>query len=116
MNSTKRSADSTTTTKRSRKNKKARKGISEQTPEPEILGSTSIHSRVTQAHQKDAEELELEEAVFGRRMEVNEVEEDHFGKGKGKLREDSEEEEWNGVEDDDLEETGLERLKDDNVS
>ncbi|GAA5843255.1 hypothetical protein JCM5353_000721 [Sporobolomyces roseus] len=115
MNSAKRSAESTTTTKRSRKNKKARKGISEQTPEPEILGSTSIHSRVTQAHQKDAEELELEEAVFGRRIEVNEVEEDHFGKGKGKLREDSEEEEWNGVEDDDLEETGLERLKDDNL-
>ena len=117
MNSTKRTADAPT--KRSRKHKKPRKGgISELTPEPEILGSTSIHSRVNQAKQKDAEELELEEAVFGRRTEVEEVEDDSFGlfKGKGKLREiDSQDEEWNGVEEDDMEETGLERLKDDNV-
>ncbi|GAA6006074.1 hypothetical protein JCM11491_002021 [Sporobolomyces phaffii] len=102
--------------KRSRKNKKARRGVAESTPEPAILGSTSAAAHRPQ--DKDADELELEEAVFGHRSEALEGglwdlgEEDLAGKGKGKMRlpdADSDHEQ------EDLEETGLERLKDDNL-
>ncbi|GAA5965109.1 hypothetical protein JCM3765_004861 [Sporobolomyces pararoseus] len=98
--------------KRSRKSKKPRK-VAEESPEPVLLGSTSLSS---QPQQKSEEELELEEAVFGRRTEDTEplwdLAEEDLGKGKGKMRaaEDSEAE-----EEEDLEETGLERLKDDNL-
>ncbi|GAA5906780.1 WD40 repeat domain-containing protein [Sporobolomyces salmoneus] len=98
-------------TKRTRKNKKARKNAGE-TPEPVILGSTSTRSL---AQQKNEEELELEEAVFGHRTEGTEtlwdLAEEDLGKGKGKMREEFSE----GEEDAELEETGLERLKDDNL-
>ena len=98
--------------KRSRKNKKPRK-VAEESPEPILLGSTSLS---TQSQQKNEEELALEEAVFGRRTEDTEqlwdLAEEDFGKGKGKMRaaQDSEAE-----DEQDLEETGLERLQDDNV-
>ncbi|GAA5975448.1 hypothetical protein JCM5350_006482 [Sporobolomyces pararoseus] len=98
--------------KRSRKNKKPRK-VAEESLEPILLGSTSLS---TQPQQKNEEELELEEAVFGRRTEDTEqlwdLAEEDLGKGKGKMRaaQDSEAE-----DEQDLEETGLERLQDDNL-
>jgi len=97
--------------KRSRRSKKARK-VLEESPEPILLGSTSLSSR---PQQKDQEELDLEEAVFGRSTDAQDglwdLAEEDLGKGKGKMRA----EDLDSDDEEDLEETGLERLKDDNV-
>lgn len=104
-------------TKKPRRNKKARKGGQEETPEPVILGSTSTKSLVPD---KNDEELELEEAVFGRRTDGGaadqlwDLAEEDLGKGKGKMKQDFDSDEDDDEQD--LEETGLERLRDDNVS
>lgn len=99
-------------TKRARKNKKARKDAAT-TPEPVVLGSTSTSTNLLQ---KDQEELDLEEAVFGRVTDTVDpmwdLAEDDIGKGKGKMRLHDQDAD---LDEDDLDETGLERLKDDNV-
>ncbi|GAA5880998.1 hypothetical protein JCM3774_003063 [Rhodotorula dairenensis] len=84
------------------------------------LGSTSLLAQHARAHAKDETELELEEAVFGRRAGTRDA--DVYGAAAsttttraadsdaGELDYELDEE-----EDDDDDETGLERLRDDNL-
>ncbi|GAA6012189.1 hypothetical protein JCM10207_002753 [Rhodosporidiobolus poonsookiae] len=79
------------------------------------LGAASLLAQHAALHTKDEDELELEEAVFGRRsgQEVGDVWKgivDEQAKGTG-----SSDEEIDYELDDDDEETGLERLQDDNL-
>ncbi|GAA6060238.1 hypothetical protein JCM10212_003478 [Sporobolomyces blumeae] len=119
----KRPAQGPATSKRSNKKNKNRDRPS--TPlEPVVLGATPTTAN---QHVKDQAELDLEEAVFGKRSDLDPLgnrDDDGLhanGKGKGKmvfpqLDVRGDEDDWNGVEDEgDYEETGLERLKDDNL-
>lgn len=122
MSSMKRPSDVPIKRSRSKKSRKGKAVQPEKQTTPPPLGTTSSSSKLALQGQKDQEELDLEEAVFGTRtVEYEDTLEGIDGKGKGKMRQvnsdDEEEEEFNGIEyEEDLEETGLERLKDDNVS
>lgn len=87
---------------------------------PAPLGSTSLLAQHAQAHAKDETELELEEAVFGRRAGTRDA--DVYGLAeedlKGKRRADdagADDADETDYEDDEEDETGLGRLRDDNV-
>ncbi|GAA5969618.1 hypothetical protein JCM11641_008180 [Rhodosporidiobolus odoratus] len=105
-----------------RKSKKPRTGKAKQsqddsTTQPAPLGSTSLLAQAAKLHEKDETELELEEAVFGHRSGEREAqvwdlaEEDLRGRGG-----DSDDEGLDGeIDYEDEEETGLERLRDENL-
>ncbi|BGP18481.1 hypothetical protein JCM10213_001203 [Rhodosporidiobolus nylandii] len=105
-----------------RKAKKARTGKGKQQQgddapaSPAPLGASSLLAQAARLHEKDEDELELEEAVFGRRSGQRETdvwelaEEDARGARGGSDGELDDEVDYEGEE-----ETGLERLRDENL-
>ncbi|BGO93747.1 hypothetical protein NBRC10512_006627 [Rhodotorula toruloides] len=84
--------------------------------EPQALGSTSLLARHAKAHEKDETELQLEEAVFGKRSGQQEA--DLYGLAEEDLqgsRRDGDFIDEVDYEDEEDEETGLERLRDENL-
>ncbi|GAA5986239.1 hypothetical protein JCM10908_006468 [Rhodotorula pacifica] len=88
------------------------------------LGSTSLLAQHARAHAKDETELELEEAVFGRRAGARDADvyESALADGDRKRRTvgsdneiDYEQDYEEDDDEEDMEETGLERLRDDNL-
>ena len=112
-------------TNRKLKGRKSEDGQQQQDDEGEqALGATSLLAQHAKAHAKDETELELEEAVFGRRAGTRDADvydaalaADDLKRRAAAAGADSDGEidyEQDADEDDD-EETGLERLRDDNV-
>lgn len=96
--------------------RKGKQRDSDDAPEPQALGSTSLLARHAKAHEKDETELELEEAVFGKRSGQREA--DLYDLAEEDLqarRRDGDFIDEVDYEDEDDEETGLERLRDENV-
>ncbi|BGP34186.1 U3 snoRNP protein [Rhodotorula toruloides] len=113
-------ASSTTDTKpRKAKKPRTRKGKQrddDAADEPQALGSTSLLARHAKAHEKDETELELEEAVFGKRSGQNEA--DLYGLAEEDLQESRRDGDFIDevdYEDEEDKETGLERLRDENL-
>lgn len=112
-------------TNRKLKGRKSEDGQQQQDDEGEqALGATSLLAQHAKAHAKDETELELEEAVFGRRAGTRDADvydaalaaddlkrRAMAGAGSG----DEIDYEQDDLDDEDDEETGLERLRDDNV-
>lgn len=110
--------------KKPRTNRKQAQAAAELDSAPAPLGATSLLAQHAQDYAKDETELQLEEAVFGRRAGTRDAdvydlaEEDFKGKRRavdGNAGSDDEIDYEAEQEDDDDEETGLERLRDDNV-
>jgi hypothetical protein len=112
-------------TNRKLKGRKSEDGQQQQQDEGEqALGATSLLAQHAKAHAKDETELELEEAVFGRRAGTRDA--DVYGGAlaadevkrravAGAGSDDEVDYERDDLDEDDDEETGLERLRDDNV-
>lgn len=114
-------------TNRKLKGRKSEDGQQQQQDDEQAapLGATSLLAQHAKAHAKDETELELEEAVFGRRAGTRDadvydaaVAADNLKQRAAAAGADSDDEidyEQEDLEEEDDEETGLERLRDDNV-
>ncbi|GAA5859446.1 hypothetical protein JCM8547_006826 [Rhodosporidiobolus lusitaniae] len=83
---------------------------------PAALGATSLLAQAARAYDKDEEELELEEAVFGHRSGERDAEQwDLAEEDRRRSGNDSDDAFGEDVDYEDEEETGLERLRDENL-
>lgn len=113
-------------TNRKLKGRKSEDGEQQQDEGEQALGATSLLAQHAKAHAKDETELELEEAVFGRRAGTRDADvydgslaaNDLKRRAAAAAGADSDDEidyEQDDLDEEDDEETGLERLRDDNV-